>query len=314
MKKTHPNEEPKNYKQDYNLVKTQLLENIEKGEDLIESSQKLAKLTRQENNLTKRRQYSQIQDRKQKLQKRQIITENDILETGQAAKRPKTEQISCIDNLKITSTDLTKLINTDGIPNKDWLGDGAVDSFLNLVWEKTMRSQLTNQNNVPFKTRVLSAHFSTKILTDHKPLKTGIKATYRLFKDKNSQNSLDFDLILSPIVAEKHWTLMAFRPKQKTITRYNSIDRFEKTNYTDKFEKFLKYVEKVEGHEPTDWTKNEKEFYGNQCDGHNCGVFVCAAAERLLQNLPLTDSVFDRHTIQSYRTRIVKDLVDGKYK
>ena len=321
MKKKHPEQDPQKFRKDYELTKKEIEEEINNGINLEFNRKRLEMLIKQENGLVHVRNACQKNEKIHKLQKRQIVTDHDKILTGLATRQPKNDTIVDIDNVPIKSTDLQKLVDHNGQPNRQWLGDEAVNTFIYLVWEKVMREQLTNTRNVVFKTKILNSQFSARILNEHE--KGGIHVTYRAFRDKNIANSLDYDLILSPIAEDFHWTLLAFRPRQKDVTRYNSIDMTDQDNSTkltdkdtkktfaEKFITFLRYVEQIERHEPTDWTPHENEHFGGQTDGFNCGVFVCAAAERLLLDLPLTDIQADDMT--NYRTRIARDILNKTY-
>lgn len=172
-----------------------------------------------------------------------------------------------------------------------WLNDAIVMEYLSMVAAATP------------EVFIVDSLLTTDITAGSKATAT---ATYK--KKKILSNRL----ILFPICINHHWTLVAWDARSKTLSHYDSLNPSAATALNN-FKLYLNARAVLENQDATALygLKENLNAYPNalkQKNAVDCGVYVCAVARCLAEDLPFT---FEADKMNQLRECMLYELVAG---
>lgn len=115
-----------------------------------------------------------------------------------------------------------------------------------------------------------------------------------------------FDIILVPVLINKHWTIAMIHIKEKSIKYYDSIGGQNDALMT-KLAEYLQFehLQKKKVALDTCWVMENVRNIPQQKNRHDCGVFICMYAEYVTRNRPIA---FEQQHMQYFRMKMVYEI------
>lgn len=137
-------------------------------------------------------------------------------------------------------------------------------------------------------------------------------------EEKSKNRMLSKEVVLMPICANMHWFHAIIYPKRKTVSMYDSFGS-TMNEYGQKISSWARrlWSETDFVLESTDWcveSVSETELsqgrvLQRQRNAHDCGIFICKAAEALSLRTKLS---FRQEDLRFIRLRLCAELLTGK--
>ncbi|CAN8014827.1 hypothetical protein HPB47_024207 [Ixodes persulcatus] len=192
----------------------------------------------------------------------------------------------------VTVSDLRTLLGTN------WLNDVVIDFYMGLIAERASLDQ------GGMRVHAVTTHF-INVLRNR-----GYDAVRRWTE---GVDLFDIDLMLVPVHDQDHWSLVALWMQQRMFSLYDSMGRENKPCYRTLMD-YLRNEHRDKKRRPLvepdgGWVCQFAKNIPMQSNTHDCGVFVCLYAERLVRNAPFDFSARD---IQRLRYRMAYEILTGK--
>ena len=176
----------------------------------------------------------------------------------------------CTDQ-KVARTLQTDLRYHDLVPlqSQGWYLDNVIDSYFELLQERSY-----NEPSLEPSLEVLVTKFYTKLV------QSGYKGVKR-WREKRS--IFNHDLVLMPVNIERHWALLAFHIRARTVTYYCSLRR-RMPNVLVLAKDFIvneANAKNITSFNVDDWTFEQDLTTPEQQNGFDCGAAICMFAEHI---------------------------------
>ena len=194
----------------------------------------------------------------------------------------------------IDKKDLQGLIGSNTLDEENYLSNYIVDEYLQVL--------VTEASSKGLKADTIRWETFEKIVSVN-PANYVLKGTAPL---------LDQDIVLVPLNPgqSKHWSLLVYKPKERTIFVLDSLAAaFVKPCTKNAITKMWDLLLQIGANlEPEEWrfSTNIPQDIPQQSNNDDCGPFVCAYARCLLLKSSLPDD------FTSFQKHVIPELHDGK--
>mgnify|MGYP003396473717 CR=1 FL=1 len=184
------------------------------------------------------------------------------------------------------------------LQSQGWYLDNVIDSYFELLQKRSV----DNPSLVP-SLEVLITKFYTKLV------QSGYKGVKR-WREKRS--IFTSDLVLMPVNIEKHWTLLAFHIRAKTVTYYCSL-KLCMPNVLVLAKDFVvneANAKNIANFNVDDWTFYQDLNVAQQSNGFDCGAALCMFAEhvssrrQIPQKMPASDRLRAMQAMELLRSQL----------
>ena len=178
---------------------------------------------------------------------------------------------------KVPRTLQTDLRYLDLVPLKSqgWYGDNVIDSYYELLQERSTKSA----SLVP-SLEVLVTKFYTKLVH------SGYMGVKRW---RENRSIFNHELVLMPVNVGKHWSLLAFHIRARTVIYYCSL-RLRMANILVLAKDFVvneANAKNIASFNVDDWTFNQDLKAPQQSNSYDCGAAILMFAEHLSRRTPI---------------------------
>ena len=194
----------------------------------------------------------------------------------------------------------TDLRYLDLVPLKSqgWYPDNVIDSYFELLHKRS-----TGYASLEPTLEVLVTKFYTKLV------QSGYMGVKRW---RENRSIFDHELVLMPVHIDKHWALLAFHIRARTVTYYCSL-RLRMPNVLVLAKDFVvneANAKNITSFKVDDWTFGQDLKVAQQSNGFDCGAAVCMFAEYLSrrklipQKMPASDRLRTMQGVELLRNQL----------